>query len=141
MRRPDDGRMVPNFIRQALAGEPLTIYGEGSQTRSLQYVDDLVEGVLRLMRSDETRPVNVGSPVEHTVREVAEMVIELSGGGSELAFGPLPEDDPKQRRPDATRARDALGWEPRTPAREGLQKTLSWFPGRQAVSRETPIGR
>jgi dTDP-glucose 4,6-dehydratase len=139
--RPDDGRMVPNFIRQALAGEPLTIYGEGSQTRSLQYVDDLVEGVVRLMRSDETRPVNIGNPVEHTVREVAEMVIELSGGGSELAFGPLPEDDPKQRRPDATRARDALGWEPRTPAREGLQKTLSWFAGRQAERREAPIGR
>jgi dTDP-glucose 4,6-dehydratase len=125
--RPDDGRMVPNFIRQALAGEPLTIYGEGSQTRSLQYVDDLVEGVVRLMRSDETRPVNIGNPVEHTVREVAEMVIELSGGGSELAFGPLPEDDPKQRRPDTTRARDALGWEPRTPACEGLKRTLEWF--------------
>ncbi len=125
--RPEDGRMVPNFIRQALAGEPLTIYGEGSQTRSVQYVDDLVEGVVRLMRSDEVRPVNIGSPVEHTVREVAEMVIELSGGGSELAFGPLPEGDPKQRRPDTTRARDALGWEPRTPAREGLARTLEWF--------------
>jgi dTDP-glucose 4,6-dehydratase len=139
--RPDDGRMVPNFIRQALAGEPLTIYGEGSQTRSVQYVDDLVEGVIRLMRSEETRPVNIGNPVEYSVREVAEMVIELSGGGSELAFGPLPEDDPKQRCPDITRAREALGWEPRTPAREGLERTLNWFAGRQAERREATTRR
>jgi len=130
--RPDDGRMVPNFIQQALAGEPLTVYGEGSQTRSVQYVDDLVEGVVRLMRSDETRPVNIGNPAEYSVREVAEMVIELSGGGSELAFGPLPQDDPKQRCPDITRAREALGWEPQTPAREGLRKTLNWFAGCRA---------
>src|SRR4028118_2420367 len=104
--RPDDGRMVPNFISQALAGEPLSVYGEGTQTRGVQYVDDLVEGVLRLMRSDATCPVNIGNPKEMSVREVAELVIELSaelsGGSSELVYEPLPEDDPKQRRPDIT---------------------------------------
>ena len=139
--RPDDGRMIPNFIRQALSGEPLTVYGEGTQTRSVQYVDDLVEGVIRLMRSEETRPVNIGNPVEYSVREVAEMVIELSGGGSELAFGPLPEDDPKQRCPDITRARESLGWEPRTPAREGLERSLNWYAGRQAERREASTRR
>ena len=139
--RPDDGRMVPNFIRQALAGEPLTVYGDGTQTRSVQYVDDLVEGVLRLMGSAETRPVNIGNPDEMSVREVAELVIELSGGSSELVHEPLPEDDPKQRRPDITRAREVLGWEPRVGAREGLQKTLEWFAGRQARRREAPTAR
>jgi dTDP-glucose 4,6-dehydratase len=125
--REDDGRMVPNFIRQALAAQSLTVYGEGTQTRSVQYVDDLIEGVIRLMKSDGTRPVNIGNPVEYSVREVAEMVIELSGSHSEISYQPLPEDDPKQRRPDITRAREVLGWEPRTDAREGLQKTLAWF--------------
>ena len=88
--RPDDGRMVPNFISQALAGRPLTVYGDGTQTRSLQYVDDLVEGVCRLMRSEEDRPVNIGNPVEYTVREIAEMVMELSGSRSEIVYEPLP---------------------------------------------------
>jgi dTDP-glucose 4,6-dehydratase len=125
--RPDDGRMIPNFVSQALAGEPLTVYGDGSQTRSVQYVDDLIEGVLRLMRSDERRPVNVGNPVEYTVREVAGLILELSGSASELVHEPLPEDDPKQRCPDITRARDSLGWEPKVPAREGLGLTLQWF--------------
>jgi dTDP-glucose 4,6-dehydratase len=125
--REDDGRMVPNFIRQALRGEPLSVYGDGAQTRSVQYVDDLIEGVIRLMRSEEARPVNIGNPVEYTVGEVAEMVIELSGSSSEISYQPLPEDDPKQRRPDITRARESLGWEPRTPARKGLAKTLGWF--------------
>ena len=110
--REDDGRMVPNFIRQALLGEPLSVYGDGTQTRSVQYVEDLIEGVIRLMRSEETRPVNIGNPVEYSVREVAEMVIELSGSRSEISHQPLPEDDPKQRCPDITRAREALGWEP-----------------------------
>ena len=123
--------MVPNFISQALSGGPLTIYGDGSQTRSVQYVDDLVEGVLRLMRSDATRPVNIGNPKEMSVREVAELVIELSaelsGGSSELVYEPLPEDDPKRRCPDITRAREVLGWEPYVPARDGLKKTLAWF--------------
>jgi dTDP-glucose 4,6-dehydratase len=125
--RENDGRMVPNFIRQALAGEPLSVYGDGTQTRSLQYVDDLIEGVIRLMKSEETRPVNIGNPIEYTVREVAEMIIELSGSHSEISHQPLPQDDPKQRRPDITRARVSLGWEPQTRALEGLEKTLSWF--------------
>src|SRR5215204_4275205 len=125
--REDDGRMVPNFIRQALLGEPLTVYGEGTQTRSVLYVDDLIEGVIRLMKSDETRPVNIGNPVEYSVSEVAEMIIELSNSRSEICHQPLPEDDPKQRCPDITRAREALSWEPKTQAREGLAKTLDWF--------------
>jgi dTDP-glucose 4,6-dehydratase len=125
--RPDDGRVVPAFICQALAGRPLTVYGDGTQTRSLQYVEDLVEGVLRLMQSHETRPVNIGNPVEYTVREIAEMVVKLSGSGSEIVYGPLPRDDPKRRCPDISRAREVLGWEPRTPAAEGLEKTLTWF--------------
>jgi dTDP-glucose 4,6-dehydratase len=137
--RPDDGRMVPNFIQQALWGHPLTIYGDGSQTRSLQYVDDLIEGTFRLMKSSETRPVNIGNPHEMSVREIAELVIELSGSASELVHEPLPEDDPKRRCPDITRAREALGWEPRVPAREGLKKTLQWFAGhaRSAEARRS----
>lgn len=128
--RPDDGRMVPNFIRQALAGEPLTIYGEGDQTRSIQYVDDLIEGIFRLMQSAETRPVNVGNPSEHTVREVAGMVLELSGSKSGAVHLPLPVDDPKQRCPDISRAREVLGWEPKVAAREGLERTLRWYRSR-----------
>jgi dTDP-glucose 4,6-dehydratase len=135
--REDDGRMVPNFIRQALLGKPLTVYGEGTQTRSVQYVEDLIEGVIRLMNSEETRPVNIGNPVEYSVREVAEMVIELSGSQSEISHQPLPEDDPKQRCPDISRAREALDWEPQTPAREGLAKTLTWFAS-QAEARTPP---
>jgi dTDP-glucose 4,6-dehydratase len=137
--RPDDGRMIPNFISQALVGRPLTVYGDGSQTRSVQYVDDLVEGVLRLMRSSESRPVNIGNPVEYTVREVAEMVIGLSGSRSEIVHEPLPADDPRRRCPDISRARGVLGWEPRTPAIEGLEKTLLWFAGRSgsALRRES----
>jgi len=125
--RPNDGRMVPNFIQQAFSGEPLTVYGDGSQTRSVQYVDDLVEGVFRLMNSKETRPVNIGNPIEYTVREVAELVLKLSGSSSELVRNPLPQDDPKQRCPDISRAREVLSWEPRMPAEEGLSRTLRWF--------------
>jgi dTDP-glucose 4,6-dehydratase len=133
--RPDDGRMIPNFISQVLAGRPLTIYGDGSQTRSVQYVDDLIEGAVRLMRSEERRPVNIGNPVEHTVGEIAELVIELSGGASEILYEPLPEDDPKRRCPDITRAKETLGWEPRVGAREGLKRTLNWFAGRSSQTR------
>jgi dTDP-glucose 4,6-dehydratase len=125
--RPDDGRMVPTFVTQALSGIALTVHGDGMQTRSVQYVDDLMEGVWLLMRSTEVRPVNIGNPVERTVREVAEMVIELSGSKSEIVHEPLPEDDPKRRCPNITRAREALGWEPRVPAREGLKRTIEWF--------------
>ena len=146
--RPDDGRMIPNIIQQALAGVPLTVYGDGSQTRSVQYVDDLVEGVLRLMRSPETRPVNLGNPVEYAVHEVAELVLQLSGSESTLTYEPLPADDPKQRCPEIARAREALGWEPRVPAEEGLRRTLKWFAARRGVPprrveshRETPAAR
>ena len=147
--RPDDGRMIPNFIQQALLKEPLSIYGDGSQTRSVQYVDDLVEGVLGLMRSQERRPVNLGNPVEYTVREVAGLILRLTrassqgesrgDGQSELVYKPLPQDDPMQRCPDITRAREALGWEPRVSAEEGLSRTIEWFAQRHAerkVQRE-----
>ena len=148
MMRPNDGRMIPNFIQQALAGVPLTVYGDGGQTRSVQYVDDLVEGVIRLMRSQESRPVNIGNPVEYTVREVAGLILKLSASSqgegqgesqSELVYEPLPQDDPKQRCPDISRAREALGWEPRVPAEEGLSRTIEWFAERAEgkVQRET----
>lgn len=129
--RSDDGRMVPNFIQQVLAGEPLTIYGDGSQTRSVQYVDDLVEGVVRLMRSRETRPVNIGNPRELSIEEFAEIVLKISGREGGMVYEPLPEDDPKQRCPDITRARESLGWEPRIPAEEGLKRTFEWFAARR----------
>ncbi len=130
--RPDDGRMIPNFIQQALSGEPLSVYGDGTQTRSVQYVDDLVEGVVRLMRSSEGRPVNVGNPVEHTVKEVAELIVGLCGSASELVYEPLPQDDPKQRCPDISRAREVLGWEPWVAAAQGLSRTIGWFAERNA---------
>ena len=134
--RPDDGRMIPNFITQALSSEPLTIYGDGSQTRSVQYVDDLIEGVFGLARSEEVRPVNIGNPVEFTVREVAEVILELSGNAGELVEKPLPADDPKQRCPDITRAKESLGWEPRVSAREGLRMTLAWFAASRTGTRK-----
>ena len=130
--RPDDGRMIPNFISQALAGTPLTIYGDGSQTRSVQYVDDLIEGTIRLMRSSELRPVNIGNPTEYSVREIANLVLSLSQSESSLIHKPLPEDDPKQRCPDISRARESLGWEPQVSAKEGLDLTIRWFATRQA---------
>ena len=133
--RVDDGRMVPNFIQQALLGRPLTVYGDGSQTRSIQYVDDLIEGTFRLMKSPETRPVNIGNPVEYTISEVADLILELSSAESGIAYESLPEDDPKQRCPDITRAKEILGWEPRIPAREGLKLTFEWF-GQRLSPRE-----
>ena len=136
--RVDDGRMVPNFIQQALLGRPLTVYGDGSQSRSVQYVDDLIEGVLRLMKSAEDRPVNIGNPVEYSVRQIAEMILEISGSQSGIVYEPLPEDDPKQRRPDITRARETLGWEPRVPAKEGLKLTFEWFAQRLSPSEAAP---
>jgi dTDP-glucose 4,6-dehydratase len=136
--RVDDGRMVPNFIQQALLGRPLTVYGDGSQSRSVQYVDDLIEGLLRLMKSAEDRPVNIGNPVEYSVRQIAEMILEISGSQSGIVYEPLPEDDPKQRRPDITRARETLGWEPRVPAKEGLKLTFEWFAQRLSPSEAAP---
>jgi len=125
--RPNDGRVVSNFIVQALRGDPLSIYGEGQQTRSFTYADDLVDGIFRLFFSDRVEPTNVGNPVEFTIRELAELVLEMTGSDSKLAFHPLPEDDPKVRQPDITNARAALGWEPKVPLREGLQKTIPYF--------------
>jgi dTDP-glucose 4,6-dehydratase len=134
--RHDDGRMVPNFINQVLAGKPLTVYGDGTQTRSVQYVDDLIEGTIRLMQSSETRPVNIGNPIEYSVREVAEIILGLSGSESGIVSKPLPKDDPKQRCPDITRARELLGWEPKVSAEEGLRRTFEWFAGRREFMRE-----
>jgi dTDP-glucose 4,6-dehydratase len=136
--REDDGRMVPNFIQQALLGRPLTVYGEGTQSRSVQYVDDLIDGVLRLMKSPEDRPVNIGNPVEYSVRQVAEMILEIAGSRSGIVYEPLPEDDPKHRRPDIARARETLGWEPRVPAKEGLKVTFEWFGPRLNPSEAAP---
>ncbi len=123
----DDGRIVPNFVRQALRGEPITVYGDGSQTRSFCYVDDLVEGLVRLSRSDEPLPVNLGNPEEMTVLEFARLIRQFAGSRSEIRFEPLPEDDPQRRRPDITRARLLLGWEPRVGLEEGLRRTIEWF--------------
>jgi dTDP-glucose 4,6-dehydratase len=139
--REEDGRMIPTFVSQALSGQPLTVYGDGSQTRSVQYVDDLIEGTFRLMKSQETRPVNIGNPTEYTVADIAEMILEISGCEGELLHGALPEDDPKRRCPDISRAREVLGWEPRVPAREGLERTLEWFAQRLDHRPEVPAGR
>lgn len=127
---PNDGRVVSNFIMQALRGEDITIYGNGSQTRSFCYVDDLVEAMIRCMDTpdDFTGPVNIGNPIEFSMLQLAEKVIELTGSKSKLVFGPLPSDDPKQRRPDITLAKNALnGWEPRTDLVRGLAKTIEYF--------------
>jgi dTDP-glucose 4,6-dehydratase len=123
----DDGRVVPAFLGQALRGEPLTIFGDGSQTRSFCYVDDLVDGLYRLMLSDERYPVNLGNPREMTIREFAEHICRQTGSRSPLVFRPLPEDDPKQRRPDISKARSILGWEPRVGLEDGLERTVAYF--------------
>ena len=126
---PQDGRVVSNFIMQALQGDPITIYGNGKQTRSFCYCDDLIEGFLRLMASDSsvTGPINLGNPGEFTMIELAETILELTNSSSELIFKPLPEDDPKQRRPDITLAKQHLNWEPQVELREGLVKTIAYF--------------
>lgn len=128
--RPDDGRVVSNFVTQALQGRPLTVYGDGSQTRSLCYVDDEVTGLLALLACDYTGPVNIGNDDERTVREIATLVIELTGSRSDIAYAPLPADDPTQRRPDLTLARRELNWSPVTPVRDGLISTIEWFRSR-----------
>ena len=126
---PDDGRVVSNFIVQALKGEDITIYGDGRQTRSFCYVDDLLEGMIRAMNSpdDITGPINIGNPREFTILELANRVIELTGSRSKLVFNPLPADDPRQRRPDITLAQELLGWAPRIELREGLENTVHYF--------------
>ncbi|MEO8495367.1 MAG: UDP-glucuronic acid decarboxylase family protein [Planctomycetota bacterium] len=128
---PFDGRVVSNFIRQALSGEDITIYGDGSQTRSFCYREDLIEGFIRMMNgsSDFIGPVNMGNPDEFTIRELAELTIELTGAKSKLIHEPLPADDPTRRQPDITLAKKHLGWEPTIPLREGLVKTIEWFRG------------
>ena len=125
--RPHDGRAIPTFIRQALAGEPVTIAGDGLQTRSVCYVDDTVSGLLALLFSDHPGPVNVGNPEELTVREIAERVVALSGSTSELTYVPRPQDDPMVRQPDISLAQEALGWAPEVSVDDGLQRTIDWF--------------
>ena len=128
----NDGRVIPNFMKQALRGEEITIYGDGTQTRSFCYVADEIEGILRLARSDEHQPVNLGNPNEFTMVECAQRVLAVTGSKSKLTFQPLPQDDPKQRRPDISRARALLGWEPKTDLETGLRLSLDYF--RQAVA-------
>jgi UDP-glucuronate decarboxylase len=126
---PADGRVVSNFVMQALNGEPITLYGDGQQTRSFCYVDDLVAGFMAFMDTapEVSGPINLGNPVEFTIRELAELVVEMTGSKSELVFRPLPQDDPMQRKPDISRARETLGWEPSVPLRQGLVKTIEYF--------------
>ena len=145
--RPHDGRVVSNFIAQALTGEPITIYGDGSQTRSFCYVDDEVEGIFRLFMDGDANPTNIGNPNEFTVRELAEIVLELTGSSSEIVHHDLPADDPRVRRPDITRAREMLDWEPTVSLRDGVERTIAYFrtllkAGRiRARSLGTTVGR
>ena len=125
---PFDGRVVSNFIRQALAGESITIFGDGTQTRSFCYRDDLVEGLIRMMHQTESiGPINLGTPVEFTIKELAEKIIELTGSRAEILYEPLPTDDPVRRRPDVALAEQRLGWKPKVALDEGLRKTIDWF--------------
>ena len=136
--RPGDGRVVSNFIVQALQGVPLTVYGDGGQTRSFCYVSDEVDGIYRLFNGSETMPVNIGNPNEFTVRQLAEMVVELTGSSSPIISHPLPADDPKVRQPDITRARNLLGWEPSVQLRDGLVRTIEYFRGLRGSARMQP---
>lgn len=125
--RLNDGRALPAFMSQALKDEPITVFGDGSQTRSFCYVDDLIDGIFRLLMSDETNPVNIGNPEEITIKQFAEEVKELTGAKSDIIYQPLPQDDPKVRQPDITRAKNILGWEPKVPRQQGLKRTLDYF--------------
>jgi dTDP-glucose 4,6-dehydratase len=131
--RLNDGRAIPAFISQALTGQPLTVFGDGSQTRSFQYIDDLIDGIWRLMQAPVNEPVNIGNPQEMTLLELAKRILVLTGSSSPIVFRPLPEDDPKVRQPDIARARRLLGWEPRVDTDEGLRLTIAWF--RQRMDR------
>lgn len=133
----DDGRVISNLMMQALRGDPLTIYGGGTQTRSFCYVSDLIEGILRLSRSNEHLPMNIGNPDEFTILECAQTILEITGSTSRLRFEPLPEDDPTKRRPDISKARAVLGWEPKVSLKQGLRLSLEYFAGR--VSRESTM--
>ena len=125
--RLNDGRAVPAFMSQVLRNEDVTVFGDGSQTRSFTYITDLVDGILRLMLSKENDPVNIGNPAEMTIKQIAETIIRMTGSKSKIVYRPLPTDDPKQRRPDITRARELLGWEPKVQLEEGLEKTIEYF--------------
>jgi len=133
----NDGRVISNFMMQALRGDSLTIYGDGSQTRSFCYVSDLIAGIVKLSKSDEHLPTNIGNPVEFTMLECAKEVLALVGSKSELTFMPLPQDDPKQRKPDISKAKSVLGWEPKVPLREGLGKSLDYF--KACVAKEQTV--
>ena len=135
----NDGRVVPNFMKQALLGEPLTVYGDGNQTRSFCYVSDEIDGFVRLSKSDEPLPVNIGNPNEFTILECAQMVLKVTGSKSQIRHEPLPQDDPKQRCPDITKARQLLQWEPKVDLETGLRKSLDYF--RKAVAEETAPAR
>jgi nucleoside-diphosphate-sugar epimerase len=124
---PEDGRVISNIICQVLRGEPITIYGDGSQTRSFQYIDDLIEGIWRLMQVNYDQPVNLGNPDEYTILQLAQIVQEEAGLGSPIVHRPLPQDDPRQRKPDIDRARSILGWEPKVPVRNGIRKSIEYF--------------
>jgi dTDP-glucose 4,6-dehydratase len=138
--RMDDGRAVPTFIRQALAGEPLTVHGDGSQTRSICYVDDLIDGLIRLLVSDETGPVNLGSDYEMTMRELAETIVAATGSSSPIRYVERPEDDPQVRRPDATLARTVLGWHATVTPQDGLARTVAWYRDAPGPGTRTPEG-
>jgi dTDP-glucose 4,6-dehydratase len=125
--RLNDGRAVPAFMSQVLRNQDVTVFGDGSQTRSFTYVTDLVDGIIKLMLSSENDPVNIGNPVEMTIKQIAETIISMTGSTSQIVYRPLPTDDPKQRRPDITRARALLGWEPKVQLEEGLIKTIAYF--------------
>ena len=125
--RPNDGRAIPAFVSQALRGEPITVFGDGKQTRSFQYVDDLLRGIVALMDSDEHLPTNIGNPNEYTIMELANIIIELAESSSEIVLRPLPPDDPKIRQPDIAKARSVLNWEPSISLRDGLARTIEWF--------------
>ena len=133
--RLNDGRVVPNFICQALRGEDLTVYGDGSQTRSFCYIDDLVDGIVRLLLSPETEPVNLGNPGEFTILEFARMILEITGKGSRMVHNTLPVDDPQVRKPDISRGRTILGWSPKVELREGIQKTIPYFQKKLGLSK------
>jgi dTDP-glucose 4,6-dehydratase len=132
-----DGRVVPNFMRQALTGQDLTVYGNGSQTRSFCYVSDEIDGFLRLAKSDEHMPVNIGNPNEFTILECAQVVLKITGSKSRIRHEPLPQDDPRQRRPDITKARELLGWEPQIDLESGLRLSLDYF--KNAVAAESAL--
>lgn len=125
--RLDDGRVVPNFLNQALQGRPLTVYGDGSQTRSFGYVSDLVAGIYRLLLSNEVLPVNIGNPHEISILKFAQRINQLTGNEGGITFNPLPQDDPRQRKPDISKAREILGWQPQTTLKDGLKRTVAWF--------------